>query len=132
MSDPGPLHGPDITGRLTQARTFGVSGASSPDGVQTIELTSEPSVHGPHGSVHVHLDASSDATLTANVSWGSRGNAMCRSPDSIRVWGAFAPDVDLLIRAPGPVRLVVRSGAGDLLAGPTVVSADRNSIDFAW
>src|SRR4051812_36143678 len=106
MTDPGPVRGPDITDRLKYATSFGVTGASSPDGVPTIELTSEPSVHGPHGSVHVGFEGSPEVTLIANVSWGNSGRAMCRSADSIRVWGSFSPEADLVIRASGQVRLI--------------------------
>jgi len=132
MSDPGALRGPNITERLRNPDAFGVSGATSPDGVQTIELTTEPSVHGPHGAARIRFVATSEPTLTAEISWGNHGRAMCRSADSIRVWGAFSPDVDVSIRAPGQVRLIARSGAGALLAGPTVVSSALGVTAFEW
>lgn len=53
MSDPGALRGPNIADRLRNPDAFGVSGATSPDGVWTIELTTEPSVNGPHGAVRI-------------------------------------------------------------------------------
>jgi hypothetical protein len=74
MNDPGPLRGPDITGFLTSPTAFGVTGAASPDGIRTIELTSEPSIHGAHGSVRVRLNTSTDSALSADVSWGRRGH----------------------------------------------------------
>lgn len=132
MPDPGKLRGPDITMHLSKPAAFGVSGAASPDGVRTIELTTEPSVHGPHGSVRVRFAASTDPMLAVEISWGNRGRAACRSADSIRVWGAFSPDVDLKIRSPGQVRLVTRSGAGAILAGPTIVSSEIDLLSFEW
>jgi len=132
MTDPGPLRGPDITRYLTSATAFGVTGAASPDGVPTIELTSEPSIHGTHGSVRVRVTTSTESALAADVSWGNRGRARCRSADSIRVWGTFSPEAELVIRAPGPVRLVARSVAGAVLAGPTTVSAELESASLVW
>ena len=132
MTDPGPLRGPDITRHLASPTAFGVTGAASPDGVQTIEFTSEPSVHGAHGSVRVRFTTSTDPALTAEISWGTRGRAGCRSADSIRVWGAFSPEADVVIRASGPIRLVARSGAGALLAGPTILSPELDAVSFVW
>jgi len=82
--------------------------------------------------VGVTFTPSSNAGLSAKVSWGTRGQAFCRSADSIRVWGAFSPEVFLEIHAPGEVRLVARSGAGAVLAGPTVVSAEQDVTSFGW
>jgi hypothetical protein len=48
------------------------------------------------------------------------------------VWGAFRPEADVVVRASGPIRLVARSGAGTLLAGPTVVSPEFAAMSFAW
>ena len=118
--------------RLSKPDAFGVSGAASPDGIHTIELTTEPSVHGPNGAVRVTFAASSNAKLSADVSWGSRGRAFCHSADSIRVWGAFSPEVDLKIQAPGEVRLVARSGAGAVFAGPKIVSAEHDVMFIEW
>jgi len=132
MPDPGALSGPDISAQLKKPNNFGVSGAASPDGVQTIELTTEPSLHDPHGSARITFSASYNAGLSADVSWGNRGRAFCRSADSIRVWGAFSPEVDLKIRAPGEVRLVAHSAAGAVLAGPTIVSAQHDVTSFGW
>jgi hypothetical protein len=132
MDDPGPLRGPDITQHLQNPRSFGVTGAASPDGVQTIEFTTEPSVHGAHGSVRVSFADSEGPALTADISWGSRGRAACRSLDSIRIWGAFSPEADLVVRAPGQVRLVARSGAGVVLGGPATVSSELEPMSFAW
>jgi hypothetical protein len=132
MRDPRPLRGPDITKELGNPAAFGVSGAESPDGVRTIELMTEPSVHGPHGSVRVRFIPVSDPVLTADISWGNRGRATCRSADSIRIWGAFRSDVELDIQSTGEVRLVTRSGAGAVLAGPTIVSSEIDSLSFEW
>jgi len=132
MTDPEPLKGPDITHHMKNPASCGVGGATSPDGVQTVELTSEPTVHGPHGSVHVRFARSDNPAVTAEVSWGSRGRAACRSADSIRIWGAFAPEAELVIRAPGSVRLVARSATGAILAGPTMVSPELESLTFVW
>ncbi len=132
MRDPGALRGPDITTHLRNPAAFGVSGARAPDGVRTIELTTEPSVHGPHGVVRVRFAAGSEPVLTADISWGNRGRATCRSADSIRVWGAFSPGMELNIQSPGQVRLVTRSGAGAVLAGPTIVSSEIDSVSFEW
>jgi hypothetical protein len=132
MRDPGALRGPDIAAQLANPAAFGVSGAKSPDGVRTIELTTEPTVHGPHGSVRVRFATASDSVLTADISWGNRGRATCRSADSIRIWGAFKSDVDLDIQSPGEVRLFARSGAGAVLAGPTIVSSGIDALSFEW
>jgi hypothetical protein len=132
MTHPEPLRGPDITHHLKNPTSCGVGGAAAPDGVQTVELTSEPTVHGPHGFVHVRFALSEEPAVTAEVSWGSRGRAMCRSADSIRIWGAFAPEADLLIRAQGGVRLIARSGTGAILAGPIIVSSAIESLSLAW
>ena len=132
MNDPGPLRGPDITPHLENPTSFGVTGGASPDGVQTIEFITEPSVHGVHGSVRVRFAVSEGPSLTADISWGNRGRTTCRSPDSIRVWGRFSPEADLVLRAPGRVRLVARSGAGVVLGGPAIVSAEVELMSFAW
>jgi hypothetical protein len=132
MDDPGPLRGPDIARHLENPTSFGVSGAESPDGVQTIEFTTEPSVHGAHGSVRVHFAAGADPVLRADISWGNQGRATCQSPDSIRIWGAFRPEADLVVRASGRVRLVVRSGAGIVLAGPATLSSGLEPMSLAW
>jgi hypothetical protein len=89
-------------------------------------------VHGPHGSLRISFSASSNAGLSAKVSWGTRGQAFCRAADSIRVWGAFSPEAELKIHPPGEVRLIARSGAGAVLAGPTIVSAEHDVTSFGW
>jgi len=132
MDDPGPLHGPDISEQLQQPRAFGVSGATAPDGVPTIEFTTDPAVHGAHGAARVWVGPSAESRLQATVSWGAAGRAMCQSADSIRVWGRFGPETEVEIRAPGAVRLIVRSPAGAVLTGPIMVSPDLAPHNLAW
>lgn len=132
MNDPERLRGPDISDRLHQRNSFGVTGAIAPDGVPTIEFTTDPAVHGAHGVVRARFGPAADAGLVAAISWGARGQAMCRSADSIRVWGSFSPDAELEIRAPGAVRLIARSAAGTVLAGPIVVSPDHTPPPLVW
>ena len=132
MNDPERLEGPDISDYLRQPNSFGVSGARAPDGVPTIEFTTNPAVHGAHGVVRVRFGPAADAGLVAAISWGPRGQATCRSADSIRVWGSFSPDADLEIRARGAVRLIARSVAGAVLAGPIMVSPDDTATSLVW
>src|SRR5512143_3759593 len=132
MNDPERLEGPDISDHLRRPNSFGVSGARAPDGVLTIEFTTIPAVHGAHGAVRVRFGPAADAGLVAAISWGARGQATCRSADSIRVWGSFSPDAELEMRAPGAVRLIARSAAGTVLAGPIVVSPDHTPPPLVW
>lgn len=132
MNDLERLAGPDISDHLRQPNSFGVTGASAPDGVPTIEFTTNPAVHGAHGVVRARFGPAVDAGLVAAISWGARGHATCRSADSIRVWGSFSPDAELEIRAPGAVRLIARSAAGAVLAGPIMVSPDHTPPSLVW
>ena len=132
MHDPGRLSGPDISDHLCQPDSFGVTGASAPDLVPTIEFTTDPAVHGAHGAVRARFGPAADSGLVAAISWGARGQATCRSADSIRVWGSFSPDVELEIRARGAVRLIARSAVGTVLAGPIMVSPDRTAPPLVW
>lgn len=132
MHDPGPLRGPDISSRLRQPTGFGVTGASAPDGIPTIEFTSDPAVHGAHGAVRARFGPVSDSGLVADISWGPRGHATCRSADSIRVWGSFSAAPEVVISAPGAVRLIARSSDGEVLAGPIMVSPDLAPPSLVW
>lgn len=132
MDDPGPLRGPDLSNRLHRSNAFGVTGATAPDGVPTIEFTTDPAVHGAHGAVRARFAPTADSELVATISWGSRGQAMCRSADSIRVWGSFSPTADVVIHAPGAVRLIARSAAGAVLAGPVMVSTEAAPLPLEW
>lgn len=132
MNDPGPLRGPDISGRLRHLKAFGVTGATAPDGVSTIEFTTDPAVHGAHGEVRPRFGDIRESGLAADVSWSANGRVMCRSVDSIRVWGSFSAGADVVIHAPGAVRLVARSADGAVLAGPVTISPELAPPPLAW
>jgi hypothetical protein len=132
VNDPGPLRGPDVRPQLRHAESFGVTTGQAADGVPTIEFTTDPAVHGPTGRVDVQCAASGGRGLTAAVRFGDRGRATCQSRDSIRVWGRFAPDVEVVVGAPGAVRLVARTPAGAVLAGPVMVRPDGSPTALAW
>jgi hypothetical protein len=132
VKDPGPLKGPDVRPHLREAESFGVTTARAADGVRTIEFTTDPAVHGAHGRVDARCIAASGRRLTAAVRFGDRGWARCESRHSIRVWGRFAPPVEVRIGAAAAVRLVARTPEGDVLAGPVVVGPDETSTVLAW
>src|SRR5690349_11318808 len=132
MDDPGPVRGPDITEPMQDGRSFGITAAEAADGIHTVEFTTDPAVHGPHGLVVVRHTGVSGRPLTADVQWPGRGRAACASNDSIRVWGRFDPNADVTVMSHGPVRLVVRSPAGAVLAGPISIAADAPDVELTW
>jgi hypothetical protein len=132
VKEPGPLKGPDVRPHLREAGSFGVTTGRAVDGVRTIEFTTDPAVHGAHGRVDARCTvAPSRRRLTAEVHFGDRGWARCESRHSIRVWGRFAPTVEVRIGA-AAVRLVARTPEGDVLAGPVVVRPDETRTVLAW
>jgi hypothetical protein len=144
-----PLQGPDISQRLRSPRGFGVTAARAPDDVPTIELVTDPTVHGPSAQINI-CRAGPDDGLTASfgacargdspplqaslVAWlqvGDRGWLQCASQDSIRFWGKFSPAAELVVESSIPIRLVARTPAGDVLAGP-VTLAHESPITLTW
>jgi hypothetical protein len=131
MDDPGPLHGDDITANLRHPDAFGVTIGRSADDVPTVELTTDPAVQGPHGVVRVQRGAPTDRRLFARIE-RSDGWATCQSDDSIRIWGRFAPAVDVTVRSTEAVRLVARTPSGDVLAGPLLLPPDAAPTALHW
>jgi hypothetical protein len=132
MDDPGPLQDPDITAHLRHAASFGITTGQSVDGIATIELTTDLAVQGARGAVRVERAAPGEPRLFADVRRGGELRATCASRDSIRVWGRFAPEVELVIRSAEPVRLVARTPAGAVLAGPLLVQPDGPPTSLGW
>lgn len=132
MDDFAPLQGVDITAHLRDARGFGVTSGRAPDGVPTIEFTTDPAVHGPHGHIDARHAGVAGRRLTADVEFSGRGRAACASDDSIRIWGRFVPEATVVVMSAGPVRLVARTPDGDVLAGPVTISADAGPVELSW
>ena len=132
MNDPGPLQGVDITPHLQSPDSFGVTTGRSPDGVPTVEFTTDPAVQGSHGAVRVERAAAGAPRLHAAFEFGRRGRVTCESDDSIRVWGRFAPEVQVLVRAAEAVRLVARTPGGTVLAGPVLVAPTAPLASLRW
>lgn len=152
MPDFERLRGPDISRQLANPRGFGVAAGRAPDGIPTIELTTDPAVHGPHGRVSVTcstveipvcgdggcdtmLPASRPAharSLSAELRVPNAGWARCQSDDSIRIWGRFPLDAELRVGSEHEVRLVARTPSGEILAGPVIVSADQAPTSLDW
>ena len=132
MSDPGPLEDADITPHLRHAGSFGVTTGRSPDGVPTVEFTTDPVVQGPHGAVRVERGAAGERRLQAAIEFGARGRATCQSDDSIRVWGRFAPAARVRVGAAETVRVVARTPGGALLAGPVLMAPTDPSASLRW
>jgi hypothetical protein len=148
-----PLDGPDISEHLRSVTGFGGTGALAPDGIPTIELTTDPATHGPHGQVAIRsagadtapepMDpscttggvprtASDVRPLVAVLRLGPRGLVSARSRDSIRFWGRFAPEAELEVSATGAVRLVARAPDGEVLAGPVMLAPAGPPLTLAW
>lgn len=132
MDDFGPLHGHDVSSHLRHPDAFGVATARADDGVPTIELTSDPAVQGAHGRVHVRRGSERRRRLFADVRRGGDARATCQSDDSIRVFGRFAPEVELVVGSDAAVRLVARTPAGAVLAGPVTLAADAPPTALVW
>lgn len=132
MSDPGPLHGDEITADLRHPDMLGVGLGRSADAAPTIELTTDPAVQGAHGLVHVQRGAPTERRLVARIERPGEVRATCQSDDSIRIWGRFAPAVDLVVHATEAVRLVVRTPAGSVLAGPLLLAPDGTPTALQW
>jgi hypothetical protein len=132
MTDPGPLDGDDITADLRHPDMLGVGLGCSADAAPTIELTTDPAVHGPHGLVQVRRGAPTERRLLARIERPGTVRATCQSDDSIRIWGRFAPEVDLVVHATEAVRLVVRTPGGSVLAGPLLLAVDGPPTTLQW
>ena len=133
MDDFGPLLGGyDASSQLRHPDVFGVTTGRATDGVPTIELTTDPAVQGAHGRVHVRRGPERRRRLFTDVRRGDDARATCQSDDSIRVFGRFAPDVQLVVGSDAAVRLVARTPAGDVLAGPVTLAADGPPTTLAW
>jgi hypothetical protein len=135
MDDFGPLRGTDVTAHLRHAEGFGGAGGHAADGVPTIELMTDPAVQGAHGGVSVRFGALNNAKrsrLSAELRMAGRGTVWYGSSDSIRFWGRFAPDAEIVIGSPAAVRVVARTPKGKLLAGPIIVSPDAPPVSFTW
>lgn len=148
MDDIGPVESSDITRHLRHAESFGVTGARSPDGHPTIELTTSPDLHGPHGRVSVRWTdtampscsemceapepTATTTAFTADLKLAGRGFVRCRSSDAMRFWGRFSPEAELVVASTGDVRLVARTIAGEVLAGPITVSPDAPPTVLSW
>ena len=144
-----PLQSPDISDRLRSPRGFGVTAARALDDVPTIELTTDPTIHGLRGLIKIRRagpddrlrtsfgtcqrgdSASVHASLVARLQLGDRSWVQCMSQDSIRFWGRFSAAADLVVESSFPIRLVVRTPAGDVLAGP-VTLANESPITLTW
>ena len=127
MEDPGPLDGDDLTAARGSSGAFGVTTGRSRDGTPTVEFTSDPVAHGPHGRVRVTRAAPMERRLFVRVRLPDQGWATCQSDDSVRVWGRFAPDVEVELRSAETVRIVVRTPAGAVLAGPALMPPEANA-----
>ena len=132
MDDPGPLHGDDITADLRHPDMLGVTVGRSTDDVPTVEFTTDPAVQGPHGVVRVQRGAPSDRRLSARIERQGEIRATCQSDDSIRIWGRFAPEVDVTVRSTETVRLVARTPNGAVLAGPLLLAPDAAPTALRW
>jgi hypothetical protein len=132
MDDFGPLHGYDASSHLRHPDAFGVGTGRSADGVPTIELTTDPKVQGAHGRVHVRRGSERRRGLFADVRRGDEARATCQSDDSIRVFGRFAPEVELIVGSDAAVRLVARTPAGAVLAGPVTFAVDAPPTALVW
>jgi hypothetical protein len=140
---PGALRGPDVRSALRRG-SYGVTGASAPDGVSTVEFTTDAAVHGPRGAVRVRRGpvpdegaapapaARSTRWLRAELRWATGGLARCGSDDSVRFFGPFDPPAEAIVDAAGAVRLVARAPDGTLLAGPVTLGADDDSAALDW
>lgn len=132
MDQFGPLAGYDVSSHLRHPDAFGVATGQAADGVTTIELTTDPAVQGAHGRVHVRRGAERRRRLFADVRRGDDARATCQSDDSIRVFGRFAPEVELVVGSEAAVRLVARTPAGAVLAGPVTFAADAPPTALVW
>lgn len=144
-----PLQGPGISDRLRSSRGFGVTAARALDDVPTIELTTDPTIHGPRTQITIRRAGPDDrlgaafgtcargdspsvrASLVARLQLDDRGWVQCASQDSIRFWGQFGPAADLVVESSFTIRLVARTPAGDVLAGP-VTLAHESPITLSW
>jgi hypothetical protein len=127
VDDPGPLAGDDLTSELRHPSAFGITVGRSGDGTPTVEFTTDPDVQGAHGGVRVQRAAPTGRRLFARVGLGRDAWATCQSDDSIRVWGRFAPDVELELRSAEAVRVVARTSAGAVLAGPILLPPEASA-----
>jgi len=134
---------------LSSATSFGVTRAHIPDGRPTIELTTDPAIHGLHGAVNVRCtteqipicgnaadgvacDAPAGTSFSAQLAFAERGWVRCVSEDAMRFWGRFDPNADLIVGSIGDVRLIARTPRGDVLAGPITLSPGAPPTSLVW
>jgi len=147
MNNYVPLAGSDISRHLQTPRGCGVSRGTSADGIPTVELTSNPAVHGPHGAIliqpfraaplacAINVDADTKpAPLPALVADLRTANEYLRgmSDDSVRFWGDVGSESNLFIFAAAAVRVVVCAVDGSVLAGPLEFDASVSRVDLVW
>lgn len=110
----------------------GVCGIPSPVEGRVVEFVASNGRSGRHGTVGVTLLPGHAGSLLAELSVGGQERARCASHESIRFWGRFGGDTHVRLAADGAVRLVARSAAGEVLAGPVEIGPARPWATLAW